>query len=741
MSLERAEDLPPALAAAAASAAASGPGLGASLVSSHWHRVHGLKPRLRETLKIHPQRWRGQLWYVVEDRLNGRFHRFDRHAMRVVRLLDGRHTLEALWQQLAREGGDDAPSQDDILSLLGQLHASDLLAADTLPDLAELTTRWRTQSRRKRMSYFINPLAIRIPLLDPDRFLQRLVALLRPVLNRWGALAWLALVLPALPLAVVHWQELTHNFTERMLALDNLVLLLLLFPVIKALHEIGHGIACRLRGGEVHDMGIMLLVFLPVPYVEASCSWSFQRKWDRALVGAAGMLVELAVAAVAFYLWLWLQPGVARALAYDVAILASITTLLFNGNPLLRYDGYYVLSDLIEIPNLSQRSNRWWGWLGQRWLLRKRDAASPAATAGEALWFALYAPLAFVYRMLVLFLIAVFVATQYLVVGVLIAVWGLIVSVGLPLGKGVRWLAMNVFDRLSPKRPKRVLTGLALALVAAVLWLPLPHRTQVEGVLSLPETGVLRAGQSGFVQARLAEPGTVLPPGAPVLRLHAPELQAEQAGQQARVLGAQVRLDAARSTDPAAAERLASEWRAQQAALDDLQARQQRLEVAVAAPGRLWQARAEDLDARWVTQGEVVAYVLPDAPPRLRVVVDQADATLIRHHTREVSVRTRFEPGRSWPATVLRSVPAASDQLPSAALGRSGGGGVATDPRDDSGRRALATHFELELALPPDYPHRVIGARASVRFEHEPEALAPRVARAVRRLFLAHFQT
>jgi putative peptide zinc metalloprotease protein len=263
----------------------------------------------------------------------------------------------------------------------------------------------------------------------------------------------------------------------------------------------------------------------------------------------------------------------------------------------------------------------------------------------------------------------------------------------------------------------------------------------VEGVLSLPDSAVLRAGQGGFVQARLAVPGQDLASGGGVLQLQGPELQAELAGQQARVQAAQVRLDAARSTDPAAAERHTTELRAQQTALDDLQQRLARLQVVAQAPGRLWQARAEDMDQRWVGQGEVVAYVLPDEAPRLRVVVDQADATLIRHHTREVSVRTPFEPGRSWPATVLRSVPAASDQLPSAALGRSGGGGVATDPRDDSGRRALATHFELELALPADYPHRLVGARASVRFEHAPEPLAPRVARALRRLFLAHFQT
>ena len=736
-----AEHGPAPVAQATAEASRSGGGLAGSLVSSHWYRVHRLAPQLRDTLKIHAQRWRGQLWYVVEDRLNGKYHRFDRHAVRILRLLDGRHTLEQIWQRLAADGGDDTPSQEDILAMLGQLHAADLLAADTLPDLAELTQRHHKQTRRKRLSHWINPLALRIPLVDPDRFLRRAVDVLHPVLNRWGALAWLALVLPAVVLAAAHWRELTQNFSERMLAFDNLLLLALLFPLIKALHEIGHGIACRLRGGEVHDMGVMLLIFLPIPYVEASSAWAFPRKRDRALVGAAGMLVELAIAAVAFYLWLLLQPGVARAIAYDVAVLASLTTVLFNANPLLRYDGYYVLSDLAEIPNLSQRANRWWGWLAERHLLRRHQAATPAHTPGEAVWFAFYAPLAFVYRMFVLFTIAIFVATQYFAAGVLIALWSLVVSLGLPVWKALRWLLRNVADRTAPRAGRRAVLASAAVVMGALLWLPLPHHTQADGVLSLPDNAVLRAGQAGFVETLQATSGTPLAAGAAVLRLHGPELAADTAAQAARTAAAQVRYDAARNDDPALAEQMASALRRETGALAHLQERAQRLELRSASAGVLWQARAEDLAGRHVRQGEVLGYVVPDAPPRLRVVVDQADASQIRARTTAVRVRTPFEPGRDWPARVLRAVPAASDQLPSAALGRSGGGALATDPRDDSGRRALATHFELELALPDDYPHRVIGARASVRFDHPGEALGPRLVRAVRRLFLAYFQS
>lgn len=714
--------------------------LGAGLVSSHWYRVAALAPRLRDALRAHAQRWRGQGWVVVEDRVNARYHRFDRDSWRVIRLLDGRHTLEAIWQQLAADPDERAPSQEEILELLAQLHALDLLAADGMPDLAELERRDARQSRRRFAGRWLNPLALRVPLLDPDRWLARWVDVLRPVLGRRGAIAWLALVLPALVLVPMHWSELSSNAAERLLALDNLVLLALIFPLIKALHEIGHGLACRLRGGEVHDMGVMFLVLLPVPYVDASSSWVFPDKRDRMLVGAAGILVELAIAAIAFYLWLALEPGLAHAIAFDVAVVASVTTVLFNGNPLLRYDGYFVLVDWLEIPNLAQRAGRWWGYLAERWLLGRRNVASPARSPGEAAWFAAYAPLAFAYRLVVLFSIAVFIAMKYFVLGVLVALWSLAMTVGLPLAKGTAWIARNLWGAGAPRRSRRVFVA-AVAGVALVLFvLPLPRHTQADGVLWLPDDALLRAGQSGFVRAALLPIGATVRPGDVVVQLDDPDLASRHDAQAARVEAARVRHGAAYVEGPAAIDRREVELRQQRTELADLADRAARLEVRGASSGQLWRSHSDDLVGTYVRQGQTIGVVIPDAAPIVRVIVDQADAALIRRHSREVRVRLPIDGGSVWPARIVRAVPAASNELPSAALGRAGGGEAATDPRDESGRRSVETFFELELALPPDFPHRWFGSRVSVRFAHPPQALAPRAWEALRRLFLRHFQ-
>ena len=716
-------------------------GLHTQLVSSHWYRVASVAPRLRQQLRIHAHRFRGQLWYVVEDRLNGRYHRFDRRAWRIIRLLDGTLTLEQLWHRLAAEVGTDTPSQEEVLALLGQLHALDLLASGSLPDLAEAARRQRRLTRLRWWQRYLNPLALRISLVDPDRFLARAVEFLKPVLNRYGAALWLAWVLPAVVLAVSHWPEVTSNFGERVLALNNLVLLWLIFPLVKALHEVGHGIACRMRGGEVHDMGVMLLIFLPVPYVDASSAWAFANKRDRVLVGAAGMLVELVIAALSFYIWLWLQPGTVRAILYDVAVLASVTTVLFNANPLLRYDGYYIASDALEIPNLGQRATRYWGYLIERYVLRHREPSSPVMAPGERLWLALYAPLSFAYRLFVMFWIAVFISTKYLTVGVIVAVWSIGAGLGLPLYRAVVWSRRLMSDARVGARGRRV--GLAALVAAAVLLfvVPLPHHTQVDGIVWLPESGVVRAGYSGFVRSVSVPTGTQVPAGAELLSLRDPVLAARVLRQAARVEAAQARYDAGSLQDPALGQQLATQLSREQAELQALKERAGRLEIRSAGAGRLWLYDSEDLPGRYVKQGEVLGYVIPSTAPRVRVIIAQADADFIRSHTRNVAIKLPFDPGLTWAARVVRAVPAASNDLPSAALGREAGGAVATDPRDTSGRKSLLSHFEYELALPDEFPYHLIGSRASVRFEHPPEPLGYAMWRGLRRLFLAYFHS
>ena len=162
-----------------------------------------------------------------------------------------------------------------------------------------------------------------------------------------------------------------------MLALENVFLLWLVYPVIKTIHEFSHAYTVKHWGGEVHEMGVMFLVFVPIPYMDASSSAAFNARYKRVMVGAAGILAELLLAATAMIVWANVEPGVVRAVAFNVMIIAGVSTILFNGNPLLRFDAYYVLSDLIEIPNLAMRSNNYIIYLLQKYLLNLEGAQNP----------------------------------------------------------------------------------------------------------------------------------------------------------------------------------------------------------------------------------------------------------------------------------------------------------------------------------------------------------------------------
>lgn len=715
------------------------------LLSSHWFQVAGLRPHLRSHVQFHRHVYRGEVWYVAEDRVAGKVHRFNLHAYRVIALLDGRRSLQALWDLLSGRLRDDSPTQDEVLQLLGQLNAADLLVSDRVPDMAELIERRGKQRRQRWRSRFANPLSLRLPLWDPDALLNRLQQRLRFMPGWMLPWLWLALVLPALLLAPAYWPELTHNLGDRLLAAENLWIMAIGFALLKAAHELAHGLAVKLRGGEVHELGLMLLLFYPVPYVDASQANAFVAKRDRLLVGAAGMLAELLIAALAFYLWLLVEPGFVRSLAYDMLVLGSISTVVFNANPLLRFDGYYMLADVIEVPNLGQRANQHWQYLATRHLFGVRSATPPPAGQSERRWLLAYAPAAFAYRLIVTVGIAWFVAQHYFVLGVLLALWALVSGLLWPVAKGL-W-ALGHQAHFAERRPRvaAVLGGAVLLAGLLLFALPLPRHTQVQGVVGLPERALLRSQVDGFVEAQHHASETEIGPGELVLSLRNEELQAQERQQQARLEEAEAKLAAVWGQKPAEAEKLGEEVERERAALRKLHQEMAGLELRSHAGGRLLLPLAQDLPGSHVRRGQILGYLLGSHAAIVRVVVAQDQVERVQNHSEAIEVRLPQALARVLPARLLRAVPQAGHELPGAALGQQGGGPWLLDPQDEHGLKALERVFEFELELqapldPQDASTGLtqppLGSRAYVSFTHPSEALGPRAWSLLRRLLL-----
>jgi putative peptide zinc metalloprotease protein len=709
-----------------------------AFLSSSWYRIAALKPKLRPHSQIHRHRYRNQAWYVLQDHATGRSHRFTPAAYLFIGNMDGNRTVDQIWTEIAVQLDENAPTQEEIIQLLSQLHAADMLQLDSQPDSAELFERFSKQRRSILKRNLKNPLSMTIPLWDPDRFLERSLKLIRPVMNPLGLLLWIAIVIPAAATAMLYWSELTQNMSDRVLTAEGLVLIALVYPVVKLIHELAHAYTTKFFGGEVHEMGVMFLVFYPIPYVDASASSVLKSKWQRAGVGAAGMAAELFLAAIAFYLWLTIEPGIIRATAYDVMLIAGVSTVLVNGNPLLRFDGYYILSDLTEMPNLAQRSAKYWTNLVERRVFGA-ELKEISVSQGERKWFLAFAPASFCYRMLVIFGIAVFIATQYFIVGVLIALWAIFGAVALPVVKGLRHVLSS--PTLRNKRGRAV--GLTCATLvfatAVVLFVPFPLHTESEGIIWLPDNARVRAGTDGFIGRITARPGSVVTVGDLLFESEQPLLQTQIDVDRHKVQELEVKLLAQRFSDRVQAEILRNELAQERANLDRDQERANRLEARSAGVGTFVVPQAEDLPGRFYHEGDVLGYVTPANADLVRVVVMQDDIELVRNQVLGIEARIPGHFDGKHVATIIREVPAANDELPSKALGASGGGRVASDPRDGKGSKSLQRLFQFDLKLDSDLQDIGFGSRVYVRFEHNWEPLGYQFYRRIRQLFLSRF--
>jgi putative peptide zinc metalloprotease protein len=710
-----------------------------SFFSPSWYRVEGLQPRLRSHLRVHRHQYRGQTWYVLQDLATDQFHRFSPEAYGLIGLMDGRRTVQEIWEQASERLGDEAPTQNDVIGLISQLHTSDALFFEAPPDMVELSKRSATQVRRKRYTRLANIFSWRMPLCDPDRFLARFLPLVRPLISLPGLLLWTALVGMGLLWGGTYWTALFHDFSDQALAPQNLVLLWLLFPLLKLCHELGHGFMAKAFGAEVHELGVMLLVFTPVPYVETTGAWGFRSKWQRILVSAAGMMVELALASLALIVWINAEPGLVRVLAYNTILIAGISTVLFNANPLLRFDGYYMLMDYLEIPNMKHRAGRYFSYLAERYLLGQPEAEMPQATAGERVWFVLYGTASSLYRILVVVGILLFLGDQFPPVAILFAVFTGVMMVVVPVVKGATYLFTS--PRLHLVRVRAVVTVVCLvaALVGVVGFVPVPFRTVTEGIVWLSDDAMVRAETEGFVTQVVATPGSQVQAGDVLFICRNADLRAQLNVLNSRLQELKARHTEQEPNDRTKAAIIEEETKYVTQERDRIRERVERLVVRSKQSGTFVTPRAEDFPGKYVRQGDLMGQVLDLRTVTVRTVVPQGEIDLVRYQLESVDVRLAERLPATQPAALVRLVPAATKQLPSAALGSQGGGQVPLEPSDEKGLTAMGRFFQADLTLANSMGLMDAGGRAYVRFNHGWMPLSAQWTRQLRQLFLARF--
>ena len=710
-----------------------------SLFSPNWFRVAQLHPQLGGHIRVRPQPGRDAIWYLFINTANGRQHRLNAAAYQFAGRCNGRHSTDEIWEALLDEMDDQAPSQNEIVQLIGQLSELGILQVEKLLDVEILFERHEERTKKQRRSA-LNPLSFRLNLFNPQHVLRRLDGLAQQIFRTWVLVVWLLFVALALINVAAHWDELRAHAATYMLTPRYLILMWLCYPVIKTVHELAHGLAVRRWGGEVTQVGIALLVLVPAPFVDASAASAFRPTYQRVVVSAAGIMTEVMIAALAFLLWINIEPGLVRDIAFVFAFVGSVSTVLFNGNPLLRFDGYYLLCDALRLPNLAQRSHQYWVYLAQHYLFKLPGAQSPEPSRGERIWLMLYAPLSWIYKLSIGIVITLWLASKSVFLGLAAGLFLLYSMLVQPLHKLIRFTFSSPRLGAQGMRTRLITGGLAMLVILVVAVVPTQSKTVAEGVVWLPDNAQLRSQTDGFIVGLTARDGDLVQPGQLIANLDDPTLIATQRELQGKIDGWRAAHYQSFASDPMKAKNADQALQRALSELARVEERLSQLQLRAQVGGRLVIPDQADLPGKFLKRGALLGYVFNSAEVRVRAVVDEQDIAMVRERTRGVDVLLTNSAGHSLRAGLSRQTPAATHILPSAALGTNAGGNRITDPADKDGLRTLDPVFLVDLTLPPDATHYV-GGRAWVHFDLGSEPLMARWVRRVRQLFLKHFNT
>ena len=719
-----------------------------------WHRVMPLRARLRPGVEVHAQRFRGQRWYVIRDGLSGKFFRVRPAAYQFICEMERAQSVGEAWERCLEHDADHAPGQGEVVHLLSQLHRNGLLRSDREGDAEGLAEVFAKEKQSEVVQRWSSLLFFRLPLWCPDAFLRSTAWIGKFLFSRWGAMVWLALVIWGAAELVTNWNAFATD-TSGLLGMANLGWLYLIMGVIKVLHEMGHGYACRKLGGEVPEMGVMLLLFTPLPYVDASSSTAFRNKWDRILVGAAGMLVETGLAGLSAVVWAYTSAGTLHMLAANAVIAASVVTLLFNANPLLRYDGYHMLSDWLEVPNLQARAAQMVQHLVDRHLFGLKQSRNPAETRKEAVLLSAYWLGSWVYRLTITLGILFLISQQYLGFGILLAVVFGVMWVLLPLFKNILYLMT------SPKleRCRFRACGVTAALVGGVLaflcLVPFPNHFRADGVVRAEPFARVYTAVEGRMKKLVVPSGTYVTEGTLLVELENEEQLFNQMNLEGEMANAEAQSRLALEEDPVRYTSMKTYFEALEIRRRRLKADMQALRILAPCSG-LW--LAPDLSQRHGTtmsRGLELGVVQSSTAFSISAVVRQDDVSRLftREQVRGTEVRVVGQEGTVLGVTTFAAIPAEREALPSAALGIAGGGKVGVHSQQpgqdrklpgpgmvdsENGKATYATEpiFEIRADLRPDPAVKLLhGQRVVARMTLEPAPLGTQWWRLLQQTF------
>lgn len=707
-----------------------------------WYRLAESKIALRASVQVHRQVYRGVVWYVLYEPFTNKFYRLPQGAYEFVSRLSVNKTVGEVWNGMLNSATGEIPGQGEVIEMLAQLYQSNMLMYDGIEDGAKLFERNQKQNRKKVKASLLNIFFLKVPLVDPDALLNKLRWLISCLISKPFALVWLLTVIVAAKYGVENFDALKDS-TQGFLSPSNIGWVYVCTVFVKLLHEFGHASVVKRYGGEVHTLGVMFMLLVPLPYVDATASWSFRDKSKRMLVGAAGMLTEFFIASIALIIWANLGGGILKNLAYNVIIMASVSTVLFNINPLMRFDGYYMLTDLLDMPNLQQRSVQHLKYLLERYIFFKRDAEPVAETWSERVVYFFYGICSSVYRIFLFTGFIVAISQHYLLLSFFMGILLCLTMVIMPVGRFLKYIFASPGLALVRSRAV-ILTVLFFGGVLLFLFnVPVPDTFKAPGVIEARTYENVIVGEGGVVEGIYHYAGAVHK-GDTLMQLKNQELENQLEEKRAQLRETTMSYYQALEDAPENMMPLEKRIGALKQELEKLEEDRINLTVIASIDG-IWDIK--DLDSykgRFMHQGDSIGLLLDTSAFDFVAVVSQEEGSrLFADKPRTVSIRLNGDAFVEIQVENIMAIPAASDHLPSAALGWLAGGEVETRMSNaQNGEQTVEPVYIVRAQMSNNLPavFKYHGRTGKIRFDLGETPLAIQGIRKVRQALQKYYR-
>ena len=485
-----------------------------------------IKLRARAALFVQKTVYQGETSWVVKDPVAMKYFRLQAPERIVLEMVDGDHSYEQIKDRLQSEFPEQKVRIEDVHMLVNSFHTNGLLISNSPGQAAPLIVRRNKELKQKATQLLMSVMSLRFPGVDPERFLNWLYPKTRWFFTKTCFVFCMAICVAACLLVLLNIEEFYRRLPEfgQFFNLKNIFFMASIMIVTKSIHELGHGLMCKHFGGECHEIGFMLLVLTPAMYCNTSDSWILPNKWHRIAIGAAGMYVEIVLAAICTFVWWYTQPGVIHYMALNIIFLCSVSTLLFNANPLLRYDGYYMLSDFLEIPNMGQKSKTSLTSKLRVWTLGMEPINPRLLPRRNQLSFAIYSVASFVYRWFVMIMIFWFLAKIFepyglSVIGHAMIAFSLVGMIGIPIYKLIKFFMCPGRFREVKKIRFAISAGLVLLVGWCLFMIPVPHHVRATFVVHPVDAQNVYVSQPGVLHKVNFEPGDFVSNGDVIAEL------------------------------------------------------------------------------------------------------------------------------------------------------------------------------------------------------------------------------